>query len=562
MKTTFNFGLCLAGAVSAGAYTAGVLDYLFETLDRWEKARDNGIKVPKHNVKLNVINGTSAGGMTAIIAARALFEEWYPITEDKRDDEAFKAKNLLYNAWVNLDRNNGKEFDFTQLLDPSDLKEQANSLVNAGFVDDIAAHTLSKTQTSIHKKYLQPNLELLVTLTNLIGLPYQYSFKGEGQISDRYISSNHIDFFHFMIENGSDVKTGRMPLNFESGAYMGEARDAAIATGAFPLGLKARVLSREKKFVNENRFINRHYPTEIDLLPDQMKTLNVDGGVVNNEPFEVTEQILSEYDNNPDSTAAKNSKFQILIDPFPTTSVNYRKIVKDFKYSTDLLNIATTLYSTMRSQLLFKPAHIQGLFDEDNYSRYIVAPVNDREELKPSPTDEEDNIFPKEGEKAIACGALGGFSGFLDKRFREHDFYLGRRNCQRFLRKHLAIPADANNEIINYGYKDGLEADFSFTDGSDKVYLPIIPDVTPVGMVNDKEEPYYEMWKKLDEKELYQYKNAIKSRLAIIINHIVKPKSRMMKSAKWLFLKFGKGSMADELIKIMIKNLKDHKLIK
>ena len=30
---TFHLGLCLAGAVSAGAYTAGVVDYLFEALD-------------------------------------------------------------------------------------------------------------------------------------------------------------------------------------------------------------------------------------------------------------------------------------------------------------------------------------------------------------------------------------------------------------------------------------------------------------------------------------------------------------------------------------------------
>ena len=34
----FEIGLCMAGAVSAGAYTAGVMDYLIETLDKWEQA--------------------------------------------------------------------------------------------------------------------------------------------------------------------------------------------------------------------------------------------------------------------------------------------------------------------------------------------------------------------------------------------------------------------------------------------------------------------------------------------------------------------------------------------
>ena len=33
-QATIRLGLCLAGAVSAGAYTAGVIDYLLETLER------------------------------------------------------------------------------------------------------------------------------------------------------------------------------------------------------------------------------------------------------------------------------------------------------------------------------------------------------------------------------------------------------------------------------------------------------------------------------------------------------------------------------------------------
>jgi hypothetical protein len=33
---TFEIGLVLAGAVSAGAYTAGVLDFLYEALDYWD----------------------------------------------------------------------------------------------------------------------------------------------------------------------------------------------------------------------------------------------------------------------------------------------------------------------------------------------------------------------------------------------------------------------------------------------------------------------------------------------------------------------------------------------
>lgn len=38
-KKKFQVGLCMAGAVSAGAYTAGVMDYLLEALNQWEKRR-------------------------------------------------------------------------------------------------------------------------------------------------------------------------------------------------------------------------------------------------------------------------------------------------------------------------------------------------------------------------------------------------------------------------------------------------------------------------------------------------------------------------------------------
>ena len=36
---TFRIGICMAGAVSAGAFTAGVMDYLMEALGDWEEKK-------------------------------------------------------------------------------------------------------------------------------------------------------------------------------------------------------------------------------------------------------------------------------------------------------------------------------------------------------------------------------------------------------------------------------------------------------------------------------------------------------------------------------------------
>src|SRR5580658_6096304 len=67
----FYLGLCMAGAVSAGSYTAGVVDFLLEALEKWEKRRGQP-GVPTHRVEIPVIGGASAGGMTGIITASAL----------------------------------------------------------------------------------------------------------------------------------------------------------------------------------------------------------------------------------------------------------------------------------------------------------------------------------------------------------------------------------------------------------------------------------------------------------------------------------------------------------
>lgn len=36
---TFHLGLCMAGSITAGAYTAGVMDYLIEALEEWQKVK-------------------------------------------------------------------------------------------------------------------------------------------------------------------------------------------------------------------------------------------------------------------------------------------------------------------------------------------------------------------------------------------------------------------------------------------------------------------------------------------------------------------------------------------
>src|SRR5687767_10635151 len=104
---TLHIGLCMAGAVSAGAYTAGMMDYLLETLERWETAKAkaqelNEPTVPGHKIMIDVMAGTSAGGMTAAITAAAMQCHFPHVNFDNYNDTAITNQNKLFSSWVNL----------------------------------------------------------------------------------------------------------------------------------------------------------------------------------------------------------------------------------------------------------------------------------------------------------------------------------------------------------------------------------------------------------------------------------------------------------------------------
>src|SRR5580704_9999888 len=73
----FQLGMVLAGAISAGAYTAGAMDFLFQALSEWEVRRGQP-GTPTHRAVLKVIAGASAGAITGALGAIALARGLHP----------------------------------------------------------------------------------------------------------------------------------------------------------------------------------------------------------------------------------------------------------------------------------------------------------------------------------------------------------------------------------------------------------------------------------------------------------------------------------------------------
>lgn len=174
-----SFKLCItmAGAVSAGAYTAGVLDYLLETLDLWEKAKARNRKlgkdhpdydhsVPMHKVEIDVMSGSSAGGICGSLAMMALTDKNF---KSFGEDNSGK-NNLFYQGWVEMGQTPG-ETTLDSLLDNEDLKKsnQVESLLNTNLIDEIADTAIKIRENKPVQVYASDSLDLILTTTNLRG---------------------------------------------------------------------------------------------------------------------------------------------------------------------------------------------------------------------------------------------------------------------------------------------------------------------------------------------------------------------------------------------------------
>jgi hypothetical protein len=494
----------MAGSVSAGAYTAGVVDYLMEALENWEAAREGDPSLPTHKVEIDLLGGSSGGGITAAMAFFA-FRDQVEHGRLEADGKTYKKDldNIFWNCWVEL---TGEDV-FAQLLELEDVKDfYIPAALNSDFIDQVAQKferyvedLAAREAASVPRTtFLSEAVELFMTLFNVTGMKYELSSKALSA-TKQYVSE-HRDLAHFRWDNNYH-RDGRMEITFQNLQNLPTLLQASMATGAFPVGLRARIVERPAKYIWHNPFFrknNKFNKDTINLGPevlgeeDLYRSLNADGGTSNNEPVELMRDLMlqirlseqnklkelqefaamSETERMVAKTMLTNYSI-ILIDPFPS----YDFPIKEPEPTSDhLFRYAPKLVFAMNSQLQFDAKEAIDAYNKDNYGLHVIAPSR-RSAPKP--------------EYAIACGALGGFGGFLSREYRVHDFFLGRHNCQSFLRKYFVVnpdepkpaPGKPNDnyqcvQAVLEGYQDqrALER-YCFTDENEKRWVPIIPDV-------------------------------------------------------------------------------------
>ncbi len=493
----FKLAINMAGAISAGAYTAGVLDFLTEALDEWATAKkafreQRAAPVPLHEVTIEAISGASAGGMCAAIAAVMLQKKFDHIHDAHPGDEIPPAPttNTFYEAWVN-------QIDIRELLSTRDVDgdEPVVSLLDSTIIDDIALKTVAppKSADLNRSDYVSKNLNLFLPVTNVRGVSYPL-YGGNSHAAtdlppgvDEFIAyyGDHLQFETTEPHKEPVATTAKsLPLGCPNGAW-DLLRETAKATGAVPVALAPRVLSRETRDYLQPPWPTHGEPMSRPLTPDfpdprpaAIDTLNVDAGVTNNNPFDLAHDFLAALNpkrecplggkpRNPRDGHQANAAV-LTIAPFPALDRFDREF--DPAASSGISRIIARLFTVLLSQSRFLGESLDVLTSPNGFSRFVIAP--------------SDSEFT--GGSALQCGTLGAFGGFFSRRFRAHDFMLGRYNCQRFLKTQFALPAE--NEVFQEGLRRATEfapeilKDFQFTTApagrhQGETWMPIIPCV-------------------------------------------------------------------------------------
>lgn len=491
----------MAGSVSAGAYTAGVIDFLMEALTKWEAARGQDPSIPTHRVEIDLMGGSSGGGITAGMAFFGMRDKVeHPVLHPDNSYTVNPDKNIFWKTWVEL---TGNSDVFAEMLDDSDIQDyHIPSAMNSHFIDAVAdsfeQYVLSlakraNTEGTTTPPFLSPDLELFMTLFNVTGIKYQLSSKASAA-TEQYVSE-HRDMAHFRWSDAYD-NDGRMEISFNNLEKLKQVIQASKATGAFPIGLRPRLVERPAKYIWDNPFFRKNEKfcqetiglgKNVQEREDLYRSLNADGGTSNNEPVELLrdmmlqirlkesnmerklEEVNAMSDTERMEEKSKLTNYSVLlIDPFPS----YDFDIKEPNHQSEtILRYGLNLVGAMRAQLLFDAKQAIDAYNKGNYGLHVVAPSRSDAE-KP--------------EHAIACGALGGFGGFISREYRVHDFFLGRHNCQSFLRKYFVVnvaePAGTENYecveavLKGYGCQEALDR-FSYTDEKGIKWVPVIPDV-------------------------------------------------------------------------------------
>ncbi len=376
------------------------------------------------------------------------------------------------------------------------------SLLNSRLLDRVASDALDvKHVTDPPRPYISETLHIYMTPSNLRGVPYSVSFDssadrenvvtaGRSPRDNCYHMISHGDRVHYEVKGLGKWNTNSAfadndqkrtieaqwlvtPSSKPGDANWTDYAVCALASAAFPVGLAPRLIGATlgtdsmpgeydgrrlpiDAFASDLTMPPAWPPAVDDEHPFWFTT--ADGGIIDNDPFEYARFSLKkrltrgdpgkseapatlQLEDDLPSALDMVDRAVIMVSPFP----ELKPIKPEGLPASDVVSIFSALMPALIDQARFKPSEIVLAADPKHGSRYLIGP---------SRVIDDGTQDGKEQRYGIASGLLGGFGGFVARSFRDHDYQLGRRNCQRFLQTTFALPA--GNDIIK-SWQEGVD---------------------------------------------------------------------------------------------------------
>lgn len=354
-----KLAVILSGGVSLGSFQAGVLSELLHALDVWNHKH---VGKPGSRYQIDVITGSSAGALSAVLVARAILHD------PKR------YRDRMFSAWV-------REINARDLIrnmpDPP-----YSAILSREPIEQIARDALGPPyETAGAASYAPETLRLAFTASNMDGLDRRLPIlEAEGRPLDEqghaFYWTSYADILRFTVSRRTRPE--------EAGALWKRIGDAAIASASFPLAFPPKTLDR----------VPGDYPDWAGAVPFPGEFTYVDGGMFNNEPIREAVRLATVADGGK---LAEDRRF-LLIDPFLNGS-KYRDIA-----------------ATNEAESLRKNAQrvVQMIFDQ--------ARAIDLKDLDPGITL---SMFNADA-RMTAGDQLQAFAGFLEEGWRRQNFRYGR----------------------------------------------------------------------------------------------------------------------------------------
>lgn len=508
----YRVAIAISGAVSLGSYEAGVA---FELVDAIGQHNDHHRNDPDKQIHIDVLTGASAGGMTAALLAQKL--------SYARQSLADPYTNDLYQAWV-------KDVDISGLLSEEFDDNPTQGLLSSNYVQHVAEQKLlgrygGAPPAIVRHPAAADEIHLSLALSNLNGVDYAVdAFKNASltTATGKFVQTRYQDSFTRLVTNATDrpdfwqelaraacacgafpavfapqaLKRSYLEIDYSAKAVIPfDATTFAYVDGGtfnnFPLGMAKTLVNRidKKPRDNESRYYfyispNCKESTQSNFSAENANPLNTSmattSAIFNQARFQdwiltshyndlleqmgIRAQALCEHFLQADEASieamsqANEVLLQHLFNGQPKRNreqegLSLRGRYQHMPYAQQLLRTRGEKVFDIWIKAMQVSEFNGGLHNKDVMQIYTITAA------------------PEE----LASDAMYAFVGFMEERFRSHDYNVGRRKARELLAQLQTIHRQGDKQ-----HEHHLPlADFEF-----KQPLPAFPNLGNIGITD------------------------------------------------------------------------------